>query len=71
VWRAFIIYLVSASHQTLYPSSCLVQEGEYIVFSGGTSKACAVAQVVDDGESSVIEDAVNTTYRCSTPRQPL
>jgi hypothetical protein len=46
--------------------------GEVIVCFGGTSEAYAVAQVVDDGEGSlVIEDAVNTACRCPTLHQPL
>jgi len=49
-----------------------VQEGENIIFLGGTSIAYTVARVVDDGDgSSMIEGAVNAAYRCPTPHQPL
>jgi hypothetical protein len=46
-----------------------VQEGEGIVYLGGTSKAQLAAQVVDDSDwSSVIEEAANTAF--SLPHTP-
>jgi hypothetical protein len=46
-----------------------VQEGEGIVFIGGTSKAYTATKVVDDTDGSfVIEYAVNTACRFPIPR---
>jgi hypothetical protein len=50
----------------------LVQEGEDIVCLGGTGNAYKVAREEGDCDRSyVIEDAVNTAFRCPTPHQPL
>jgi hypothetical protein len=46
--------------------------GEGIVLLGGTSNACTVAHVEDEGDGNfVIEDAVSTAYRYPTPHQLL
>jgi hypothetical protein len=50
----------------------LVQEGEGIIFLGGTIKAYTVAHVENDGDKAfVIRGAVIRTYRCPIPHLPL
>jgi hypothetical protein len=74
VHRTPFVCLISAPSQTL--SLTLVTphaggRGNQLCL-GGTSKAYSAAKVVDDGDGSfVIEDVVNTAYRCPAPLQPL
>jgi len=70
--RLYWLMLIARTSHLFQSPPFLAQEIEGIVCLGGTSTAYTVAKAVDDGdESFVIESAVDTACRCSTPHQPL